>query len=1215
MAKKEKDNKEIKPAATGRVENREISNELQESYLDYAMSVIISRALPDVRDGLKPVHRRILWTMREAGLTHGAKFRKSATVVGDVLGKYHPHGDVAVYDALVRMTQDFSLRYPLVEGQGNFGCFTKDTKVKLTDGRDLSFGELIEEHQQGKKNYTYTVNGTGLISIAEIKNPRLTIKSAGLVRVVLDNGQEIRCTPNHRFMLRDGCYKEARDLRPQESLMPLYERLSTKTDRLNRADYLLINQNKTNEWVPAHHLADNYNLTIGKYSKGAGRVRHHVDFNKLNNSPDNITRLQWGEHWQIHYKQAADQHKNPEYRNKIAEGRKAFWSNPKHRESYAQRISERNLNNWRDPKYREKMRAILSKVNKDYIKNHPEKRLELSKRATETLKRLWQNTEYRKLFHDKIVAANKKRVTNNTGKVKFLKICREVFEKYNTLSRKLYEQLRNAVYGYGRATSWETGINKYYEGNSKTLLQDLTKNHKVKKVEFLDRKEGVYDLTIDKSHNFALAAGVFVHNSIDGDSAAAYRYTEARLAKIADEMLADIEKETVDWRPNYDGTRQEPKVLPAKLPNLLLNGSVGIAVGMATNIPPHNLGEVADAIIHLADNPKATSHELMEFVQGPDFPTGGVMYDRKAIVEAYTSGRGAITTRGLAEIKESKHTSSGREEFVIEITEIPYQVNKSELIIKIAELITEKRIEGIRDVRDESGKDGISIIIELKPNVPPQKILNQLYKFTDLQKDFHLNMLALAGGLQPEVMSLRDVLVAYLAHRNEVVRRRTQFELTKAEERAHILTGLAKALSIIDKVIATIKKSADREDAKKNLIKNFKFSDRQADAILEMKLQALANLERKKIEDELAEKKKLIAELTALLKSPAKILKVVKDELMDVKTRFNNPRRTKVVAGGLKEFREEDLIPQEETIITLSQAGYIKRLPPASFKTQGRGGKGLIGSDVNEDDFLTHFTAANTHDNVLFFTDRGRVFQTKVYEIPAGTRTSKGKPIHNFLEIPVEEKISALITYEKTSDGNLIMVTKKGLVKKTSLKGFDNVRRTGIIAIGLKKDDQLNWVRLSPGGDDVIITTALGQSIRFQEAKVRAMGRTAAGVRAIKLKGKDQVASMDLIPKGAKDSRLLVVMANGYGKQTPLSQYKTQGRGGSGIKTAAITAKTGQLVAAAVLGAEEEVLALSTKGQIIRTQLATIRKASRATQGVRIMTLDSGDKVAGIVIL
>ncbi len=824
MAKKEKkENKkeEQKTAAPkAAIELREIGTELQESYLDYAMSVIVSRALPDVRDGMKPVHRRILWTMWEAGLTHGARFRKSATVIGDVLGKYHPHGDAAVYDALVRLAQDFSLRYPLVEGQGNFG-------------------------------------------------------------------------------------------------------------------------------------------------------------------------------------------------------------------------------------------------------------------------------------------------------------------------------------------------------------------------------------------------------SIDGDSPAAYRYTEARLARIATEMLEDIDKETVDWQPNYDGTRLEPKVLPAKLPNLLLNGAVGIAVGMATSIPPHHLGEVADAILHLADNPKATAGDLTQFIKGPDFPTGGIIYDKKAINEAYVSGHGTITMRALAEIKEEK----GEKGYYIEITEIPYQVNKSELIVKIAELVTTKKIEGVRDVRDESDKDGLRIIIELKSSATPQKVLNQLYQYTDLQKNFNMNMLALRGGLQPEVMSVKDVLEAYLEHRKEVVRRRAQYELKKAEERAHILTGLAKALSVIDKVIATIKKSKDRDDAKVNLIKNFKFSDRQADAILEMKLQTLANLERKKIEDELAEKKKLIAELNILLKSPAKILTLIKKEVTELKEKFAGERRTKVVATGLSEFREEDLIPQEETIITMSQGGYIKRVPPTSFKTQGRGGKGLIGSDVNEEDFLMHFMAANTHDNVLFFTNRGRVFQTKVYDIPAGTRTSKGKPIHNFLEIPTDEQISALITYEKASDGNLTMVTKNGVIKKTSLKDFGNVRRNGIIAIALKKADQLKWVRLSSGDDDVIITTAKGQSIRFREKAVRTMGRVAAGVRGIRLKANDEVVSMDLVPKGLKNARLLVVMANGYGKQTPIGQYRIQGRGGSGIKTAQITSKTGPLVAAHIVDAEEEILALSAKGQIIRTKIAQVRTASRATQGVRIMTLNPGDKVAGIICL
>src|SRR3989344_4514916 len=497
------------------------------------------------------------------------------------------------------------------------------------------------------------------------------------------------------------------------------------------------------------------------------------------------------------------------------------------------------------------------------------------------------------------------------------------------------------------------------------------------------------------SLRYPLVNGQGNFGSVDGDSAAAYRYTEARLSKIAEEMLVDSEKETVDWIPNYDGSRQEPKVLPAKVPNLLLNGTVGIAVGMATNIPPHNLSEIADATFHLIDNPKATVTDLTEFVQGPDFPTGGIIYDKKAIDEAYASGRGAITVRALAEVKEE---SKGKNE--IEITEIPYQVNKAELIIRIAELVTDKKIQGIRDVRDESDKDGLRIVIELKNDAAPQKILNQLYNYTDLQKNFNLNMIALAkNGLQPEVMSVKDILAAYLEHRKEIVRRRAEFDLKKAEERAHILMGLHKALGDIDRVISAIKKSKDREDAHKNLTAKSKFTALQATAILEMKLQTLAALERTKIEEELKEKKKLIEELQALLKSPAKILKVAKDELKEMKEKYGDARKTKLVQGGLKEFNEEDLVPKEETIITMSQGGYIKRVLPSSFKSQKRGGKGLIGSDVAEEDFLSHFKFGNTHDNLLFFTERGRVFQTKVYEIPEASRVAKGKAIHNFLEI------------------------------------------------------------------------------------------------------------------------------------------------------------------------------------------------------------------------
>ncbi|HXF44112.1 MAG TPA: DNA gyrase subunit A [Candidatus Paceibacterota bacterium] len=805
-----------------KIEGKEITEELRESYLDYAMSVIVSRALPDVRDGLKPVQRRILWAMWDSGLTHSAKFKKSANVVGEVLGKYHPHGDMAVYDALARMAQDFSLRYPLVEGQGNWG-------------------------------------------------------------------------------------------------------------------------------------------------------------------------------------------------------------------------------------------------------------------------------------------------------------------------------------------------------------------------------------------------------SVDGDAPAAMRYTEARLSKIAEELLNDIEKETVEWSPNYDSSREEPKYLPAKLPNLLINGTVGIAVGMATSIPPHHLGEIADAAIHLNNHPEATVKDLMQFVPGPDFPTGGVIYDRKSIEEAYSTGRGSVTTRAVAEIEEWK---SGHR---IVVTEIPYQVNKATLIESIARLAEEKRIEGIRDIRDESDREGLRIVIELKADASPQKVLNQLYEYSELQKNFYFNILALVDGLQPETLSLKDVLEQYLAHRKIVIRRRTEFDLKKAEERAHILLGLHKALSDIDRVISTIKKSKDKEVAHANLMKIFKFTAIQADAILEMKLATLAALEREKIEEELKEKKKLIAELQLILKSPKRIAGIIDAELGELKKNFAGERRTKIVASGLKEFREEDLIPEEDVIITLSRGGYIKRLPPTSFRAQKRGGKGLIGFELKEEDAIEHITFASTHDNILFFTDRGRVFQTKVYEIPAGARVSKGKSIHNFLEIPPNEKINALVAYSNgelnEKNSFLVMVTSNGLMKRTALADFSNVRRTGIIAIRLKGDDSLRWVELSSGDDEVILVTSNGQAIRFREKDARPLGRSAAGVQAIRLKKGDVVAGLGIIRgKEMKERKILVVSAKGFAKQTPLKEYKLQRRGGGGVKTGKVTEKTGPLISATILEPDSvELIAFSSKGQALRTEIKNIRVASRATQGVRIMNLSSGDKLVGIV--
>ena len=798
------------------IRSTEITKELKESYLDYAMSVIVGRALPDVRDGLKPVHRRILWAMWNSGVTHSAKYRKSANIVGEVMGNYHPHGDVALYDAVARMAQDYSLRYPLIDGQGNWG-------------------------------------------------------------------------------------------------------------------------------------------------------------------------------------------------------------------------------------------------------------------------------------------------------------------------------------------------------------------------------------------------------NIDGDPPAAMRYTECRLSKIAEELLADIEKDTVDFIPNYDDSRKEPVVMPSKFPNLLINGSDGIAVGMATKIPPHNLTEVIDATVHLIENPKTTSEDIMEFIKGPDFPTGGVIYDRKAIVAAYVSGRGAITARAKVDIGEKD----------IVISEIPYQINKSDLLIKMAELVNEKRIEGIRDIRDESDKDGMRVVIEFKQSAVPQKIMNQLWKHTELQKDFHLNMVALAYGIKPETMSIKDVITNFVDHRQIVVTRRAKYDLERAKERAHILEGLSKALDNIDKVIDTIKKSADRDAAKENLMKKFKLTEVQSVAILEMRLQALAALERKKIEDELKEKRALIKELTELLASPKRILGVVKSELLEVKKNYGDERRTKIVAGGLKEFSVEDLVPKEETIITMSGDGYIKRIPPATFHSQHRGGKGLIGSSVGEEDILAHFLGANTHDDILFFTDRGRVFQTKVYEIPQGTRVSKGRAVHNFLELPSEERISAIINYSSEGtdkDKSLFMATEKGVVKKTTLKDFTNIRRTGIIAISLKEKDVLKWVTLAGKGDEVIMVTRAGKSIRFKESDTRAMGRSAAGVRGIFLKSGDIVSSFDII-KGDDKVEFLVVMENGYGKRTPLNQYKVQRRGGSGIITAKVTSKTGGVVSSHVIIDEGELLAISNKGQVIRTKIKDIRKTGRSAQGVRIMTLKSGDKLAGTVVL
>lgn len=731
----------------------------------------------------------------------------------------------------------------------------------------------------------------------------------------------------------------------------------------------------------------------------------------------------------------------------------------------------------------------------------------------------------------------------------------------------------------------------------------------------------VYDSMVRMAQDFAmrypLINGQGNFGSMDGDSAAAMRYTEAKLNKIAEELLFDIESDTVDFIPNYDGSHMEPTVLPAKLPNFLLNGTVGIAVGMATSVPPHNLGEICDGIMAIIENPEIDVNDLMEFVKGPDFPTGGIIYNIEDIKQAYATGRGKVVMRGKADIVENK---AGQ--FQIIITEIPYQVNKAALVEKIAELVKDKKIEGIKDLRDESDREGVRVVIDLKRDSYPKKILNRLYTLTQLQENFHFNMLALVDSIQPRVLNLKMILEEFIKHREVVVTRRLKFDLKKAEERAHILEGLVMALEKIDAIIKTIKQSKDKEVAKINLIKKFHLSERQAIAILEMKLQQLANLERIKLEEELKEKKKLIKEIKETLSSKKKILGVIKKELAEIKEKYADGRRTEIVPHAVGSFSQEDLIPKEATIVMITKDGYLKRLSPDTFKQQQRGGKGVIGMSAKEEDMVDQLFSTNTHADLLFFTTKGRVFQLKAYEVPVASRTAKGQAVVNFLQLGPEEKVSSVMSTDDLAPYKyLVMTTQQGLIKKTNIEDFAKVRRSGLIAIKLKGNDQLSWVKASTGKDEIMLITDKGQAIRFKEKDVRSMGRAASGVRGIRLKKGGAVVGMDMISEGkpGKDEQLLVVMDNGFGKRTNISNYKVQHRGGSGVTTAKITPKTGDIISSFIVNASlaaNDLIIMSNKGQVIRLPLKGVNISGRSTQGVHLMRFkEAGDKVASVTFI
>ncbi len=726
----------------------------------------------------------------------------------------------------------------------------------------------------------------------------------------------------------------------------------------------------------------------------------------------------------------------------------------------------------------------------------------------------------------------------------------------------------------------------------------------------------IYEAMVKMSQDFAtrypLIIGQGNFGNIDGDSAAAMRYTEAKMSKISSEILKDIDKETVDFRPNYDNTKKEPVVLPSAVPNLLLNGTLGIAVGMATNIPPHNLGEVVDAALHLIDNGDATTEDLLQFVKGPDFPTGGTIYNQADINHAYATGRGGIVTRGQAEIVEDKKGA-----FQIIISSIPYRVNKTELIMKIADLVREKKIEGIKGLRDESTKD-IRIAIDLKGGAQPQSVLNYLYKHTQLEDTFHINIVGLVDGV-PKVLSLKSCLDEFIEHRKIVVKKRTEFDLKKAGAREHILLGLKKALDHIDEIIKLIKKSKDVDDARANLMKTFKFSEIQANAILEMRLQKLAGLERKKVEDELKAVQTLIEDLKDILAKPKRVLIIIKNELTEIKQKYGDERRTKVIKGGVKTLSDEDLIADETNVLVLTAGGYVKRTNPDEYRKQRRGGVGVVDLDTKDEDFITHFLTASTHSDILFFTDKGKAYQIKMFELPEGKRATKGKAIVNYLAISGEEKITSVLAMPKELKNlklSLILVTKGGTAKRVDAENFKDVRRSGLLAISLDTGDELRSALFVHEGNEIIIATAKGQAIRFKDKDVRIMGRSAGGVRAIKLKKDDFLVGTDIVNKEMKNPEFLVISANGYGKKTSLKEYKVQSRGGSGIKTMKVTPKTGEIIASKVVTDEqEEIATISKKSQVIRIGVKEIPSLGRQTQGVRIMKLREGDSIASVTCI
>jgi DNA gyrase subunit A len=1316
--------------------NVSIEDEMRQSYLDYAMSTIIARALPDVRDGLKPVQRRILMAMSDLNLTPGSQHRKSAKIAGDTSGNYHPHGEAVVYPTMVRMAQDFSLRYPLVDGQGNFGCFTGDTKIKLLDGTEKSFEELAALPDD-EIFYVYSVDAAGRIVVGEGRHSRITRRDAGLLEVTLDNSRHIRCTPDHRFLLRDGTYKQAQNLTPDDSLMPGYFDAIPVKEGLT--EYLRVQQPATGVYEFVHYLADQYNGQSGTASPTQGAfVRHHKNFNRWDNRPTNIERMGFLEHLHVHAEHIAELWTDDTFREAQRAGVQRYYDEtPGVREQRRQRmtsqnkdesfrqangkrtsaglkrrfeqdptlatvISERMTALWQDPDYRAKMSLALTGIEKRELSPEEKERVaqiiseksramwgddakraeivdaisqamaspEVRAKVSAGVRQAWQNPEYRAKYGEdhfsrmaqtlwadpatreqhteKIVRqrqdtsfveaqragvrrSNARRLADNPQMMAEMaaKASTALTEKWKDPAHQ-QQVIRQRIAKYGSLLIAQVGLDKvtpesyeahrnanwipklqtalqYFDTFDELVASARTYNHKIVSLRWLKETADVYDITVDEHHNFLLADGVFVHNSIDGDPPAAMRYTEARMSPFATEMLQDLDRDTVDWTDNYDQTRQEPTVLPGKFPNLLCNGGTGIAVGMATNIPPHNLREVVDGAIHLLDNPDATPEEMMTFIKGPDFPTSGLILGTKGIREAYHTGRGSVIMQARTSIEPIE---GGRNQIII--TELPYQVIKARLIIQIADLVKQKKIEGIADLNDFSDRHGMRVVVTLKREAYPKKVLNFLLKHTPMRSTFGVNMLALVGG-QPSLLSLPRALTHFLEHRRVVIIRRTQFELNKAKARAHILEGLQIALDFLDEIIALIRASRTVEIARTEMMGRYALSQLQADAILAMQLRALTGLERERLENDYKELLKQIAFYEDILANPARVTSIIKTELKQLRDKFGDERRTRIIPMEAEEIGDEDLIPEEEMIVSITRDGYIKRVPKDTFPDQKRGGKGRVGARTKEDDQIEHLFIATTHHYILFFTDRGRVYRLKAYEVPQTSRQAMGTAIINLLNIQPGERITATVPMKEYRDvaGFLLLVTECGEVKRTKLAEFANLRNSGLIVFDIEENDALRWVAHTTGQNEAVLVTRKGMSIRFHEDAVPSRGRAAGGVRGIRLSEEkdDHVVGMGVVQS---DKELLVISERGISKRTPFSEYRITNRGGVGIKTMALSDKTGNVVDAKVVDKDDRLLIMTQNGITIHLHVDDIRSSGRSTQGVRAINLGDEDRVASV---